>query len=85
MTEQPSDLERELADLKEENELLLLQLHQVQEELESYYLRNLSWKTEAVTAVAERNTICTRENRARTTSAGVIADTNRFVIHPPGA
>lgn len=31
----------EFEELKEENELLLLQLHQVQEELESYYLTNL--------------------------------------------
>jgi hypothetical protein len=31
----------ELKDHQEENELLLLQLHQVQEELEHYYLRNL--------------------------------------------
>ena len=40
-TEQGSDMEHEIKDLQEENELLLLQLHQVQEELESYYLRNL--------------------------------------------
>jgi len=33
----------EQSDLKEENELLLLQLHQVQEELESYYLENRSF------------------------------------------
>ena len=31
----------QLADHEEENDLLLLQLHQVQEELEHYYLRNL--------------------------------------------
>lgn len=32
--------EHRLQELEEENELLLLQLHQVQEELERYYLRN---------------------------------------------
>lgn len=32
--------DQELQDLREENELLLMQLHQVQEELEKYYLRN---------------------------------------------
>lgn len=34
-------------DLEEENELLLLQLHQVQEELEQYYLENLDLKKKA--------------------------------------
>ncbi len=33
-------LEARLKEMEEENELLLLQLHQVQEELENYYLRN---------------------------------------------
>ena len=33
-------LERELGDVSEESELLLLQLHQVQEELEYYFLEN---------------------------------------------
>ena len=33
-------LERELIDAREESELLLLQLHQVQEELEYYFLEN---------------------------------------------
>lgn len=37
----------ELEELKEENELLLLQLHQVQEELESYYLTNLDLEKKA--------------------------------------
>lgn len=36
----PTDLQSRLKELEEENELLLLQLHQVQEELEHYYLRN---------------------------------------------
>lgn len=35
-----NDLETRLKDMEAENELLLLQLHQVQEELERYYLRN---------------------------------------------
>ena len=33
-------LERELADVREESELVLLQLHQVQEQLEYYFLEN---------------------------------------------
>lgn len=35
------ELEQENSELKQEGELLLLQLHQVQEELEQYYLKNL--------------------------------------------
>src|SRR5690606_24798735 len=35
-----TDLESRVKEMEEENELLLLQLHQVQEELEHYYLRN---------------------------------------------
>ena len=34
------ELEKELADVREESELLLLQLHQLQEELEYYFLEN---------------------------------------------
>jgi hypothetical protein len=37
----PGALENRLKETEEENELLLLQLQQVQEELEKYYLRNL--------------------------------------------
>jgi hypothetical protein len=39
--EQPAEaeLQARLKDMEEENELLLLQLHQVQEELESYFLK----------------------------------------------
>jgi hypothetical protein len=37
---QADDLESRLKEVGEENELLLSQLHQVQEELEQYYLRN---------------------------------------------
>jgi chromosome segregation ATPase len=40
-TEAREKLQGESKDLQEENELLLLQLHQVQEELEQYYLENL--------------------------------------------
>jgi len=35
------ELERELTKVREESELLLLQLHQVQEELEYYFLESL--------------------------------------------
>ena len=47
MTPENTELKTELSDLREENELLLLQLHQVQEELESYYLRNLELEIRA--------------------------------------
>ena len=36
-----ANMQTQFKDTQEENELLLLQLHQVQEELERYYLRNL--------------------------------------------
>lgn len=41
----------QLTDLQQENELLLLQLHQVQEELELYYLAN----KEMITALQQAN------------------------------
>jgi hypothetical protein len=41
LEEKKQDLTKDiLGELEEENDLLLLQLHQVQEELENYYLRN---------------------------------------------
>lgn len=48
--EQATDLSRSADQLREENELLLLQLHQVQEELEEYYLKyqELKKSTESV-------------------------------------
>jgi len=62
-TEQRTALETELAttqtqleDHQEENELLLLQLHQVQEELEHYYLRNLELEEETKRKQAKEST-----------------------------
>ena len=46
----------ELKDHQEENELLLLQLHQVQEELEHYYLRNLELEEETKRKQAKEST-----------------------------
>lgn len=43
--------EHRLQELEEENELLLLQLHQVQEELERYYLRNQELEKGGVGAI----------------------------------
>jgi len=48
LNQQKTDLEKthtaKLKEAEEENELLLLQLHQVQEELERYYLENQEYK-----------------------------------------
>lgn len=53
--------------LKEENELLLLQLHQVQEELESYYLQLCETEKrlgETKNRLASRNSIIKRLNKS---------------------
>lgn len=44
LPEEPEKPAQDIEDLTEENELLLLQLHQVQEELESYFLENQDLK-----------------------------------------
>jgi hypothetical protein len=56
--EMAKDLQQKLKDRTSESELLLLQLHQVQEELEHYYLRCRELQTEsrAVTALASGET-----------------------------
>jgi hypothetical protein len=55
----------QLKDHQEENELLLLQLHQVQEELERYYLRNLELeqKTKSKQPGEEEQSIRSLERR----------------------
>ena len=55
---------RELADLNEENELLLQQLHHVQEELEAYYLDGRDWDQKYHKAEAARKKLEKHYNSA---------------------
>lgn len=50
----PEKFESELKEIKEENELLLLQLHQVQEELERYYVENFTLRGKGVGTVQKK-------------------------------
>jgi len=66
----------QLKDAEEENEMLLLQLHQVQEELESYYLEAKSLKDqlaekqqEIEKSLQEKNTLLNSLNTAEALSA----------------
>ena len=59
LTNEVSDLRREKASANEENDLLLAQLHMVQEELESYFLKNKD-------LLAERDNLSTRHQSLAT-------------------
>ena len=66
-------LKQENSELKQEGELLLLQLHQVQEELEQYYLKNLD--LDKAVSAGKKAAADTQKTLARDQKA--LADTQR--------
>lgn len=58
--------QRQTSELKEENELLLIQLHQVQEELEQYYLKNLEMDK---TITSSKTTVAKLQGEVKTLKA----------------
>jgi hypothetical protein len=61
---QSKDADR-IADMEEENELLLMQLHQVQEELESYFLQNQDLERKFREVQAEKQEFERKARQAR--------------------
>ncbi|MEQ1740190.1 MAG: hypothetical protein ABL884_09800 [Methyloglobulus sp.] len=71
---QKPDQSSQLKDLKKENELLLLQMHQVQEELESYFLQCQRLSSEQVKVAKERQTQIQQLTQARDQQAKLAAE-----------
>lgn len=71
---QKPDQSSQLKDLKKENELLLLQMHQVQEELESYFLQCQRLSSEQVKVAKERQTQLQQSTQARDEQAKLAAE-----------